>query len=171
MDLNSFTKNYTNVVRQSFQREKIKPSSLSKCLKSIEQDWTKNQNITSLWKNWPRIVGEDLSANCIPLTFQKGILTIGVWHPQWIQAVMFNRNQLIAALGAEGHNVKDLRIKNYYPPKQRAIKDEKNIWNEHPSRYDVHGKKSCPICHHSTPAGEITLWGKCSLCRRVDLSK
>ena len=83
---------------------------------------------------------------------------------------MFNRNQLIAALEAEGHQVKDLRIKNYYPPKQKEFKGEQNIWNEHPSRYDIHGKKNCPICKNTSPAGEITLWGKCGICRRAELS-
>ena len=83
---------------------------------------------------------------------------------------MFNRNQLIAALKAEGHKIKDLRIKQHYPPKKPEQEEELTIWDKHPSRYDIHGKKNCPICNTPSPAGEIILWGKCGFCRREELS-
>ncbi len=148
-----------------------KPSSLSKCLDHLKVEWRKNKSIASLWQDWPTIAGKKLASSCTPLTFQKGILTIGVSHPQWTQALVFNRNQLIAALNAKGHKVKDLRIKQYHPPTKEQKEAEQNIWGNHPSRADIHGKQPCPICNKPSPAGEIALWQKCGLCRQKDLSK
>ncbi len=147
-----------------------KPSSLSNCLSQLKTEWKQNKNVAALWQDWSKIAGDKLSPHCKPLTFQGGVLTVGAQHPQWRQALIFNRNQLIAALRAQGHIIKDLRIKQYYPQKTLLKKDEKVIWAKHPSRWDVHGKAICPICKAPSPAGEISLWDKCGLCRRKDLS-
>ncbi|WP_269622465.1 DUF721 domain-containing protein [Prochlorococcus marinus] len=148
-----------------------KPSSISSCLDHLQIEWRKNKSIASLWQDWPKIAGEQLSEHCFPLTFFRGILTIGVNHPQWIQALMFSRNKLLATLRAAGHDVKDLRIRQHYPNQKQLKDSEPTIWAKHPSRSDIHGKTDCPICHNPTPSGEISLWKKCSFCWRKDLSK
>ena len=168
MNSNNFRSNDKRSSNQG--KDNLNPASLSNCLNYIKLDWEKDQTIAALWRDWPQIAGTKLAANSTPLTFQRGILTIGVLHPQWIQAVMFNRNQLLAALKAEGHKVKDLRIKQHHPQKKLERKSELSIWNQHPSRYDIHGKKNCPICNTPSPAGEIALWKKCGFCRREELS-
>ncbi len=164
---NKYLKNFED----SEDKSRQKPSHLSKCLVHLQKDWHKNKNIASLWQDWPKIAGNKLASNCKPITFQQGILTIGASHPQWIQALMFNRNQLLAALRAEGHEIKELRIKQHYPKQIQTNQAEKDIWDEHPSRADIHGKQICPICNSPSPKGEIALWGKCGLCRRLDFSK
>ncbi len=157
-------------LRDAQERSILNPSSLSNCLNHIKLDWKKNKAISALWHDWPRIAGAKLASNCTPLTYQGGVLTIGASHPQWIQAVMFNRNQLLAALNAEGHEIKELRIKQHYPAKTNKKEGEQKVWDQHPSRYDIHGKENCPTCKTPSPAGEIALWKKCSFCRREELS-
>ena len=147
-----------------------KLSSLSNCIDRLKVEWQKDKSIAALWKDWPRVAGEKLSMNCIPLHFQGGVLTVGSSHPQWIQALIFNRNQLIAALRAEGHEIRDLRIQQHYPKEIKPKDNETSIWEKHPSRVDVFGKKKCPLCNAPAPIGEISLWGKCGFCRRNELT-
>ena len=161
---------YKTKGNNSLSQSSQKPSSLQKCLDHLKIQWNKNKNIASLWQDWPKIAGDQLASNCSPINFRHGIPTIGASHPQWIQALIFNRNQLLAALKEQGHEIKELRIKRHYPQEKQKKEAEKDIWNEHPSRADIHGKKTCSICHSPAPAGEISLWGKCGLCRRIELS-
>ncbi len=171
MDL-SFSKNkYKGKLDCINNETKNNPSHLSDCLDHLKTEWHQNKSVASLWQDWPKIAGNKLASNCSPVNFQHGILTIAASHPQWIQALIFNRNQLLSALQAKGHEIKGLRIKQQYPQKQKIKESEKDIWNQHPSRSDIHGKQTCPICNSPSPGGEILLWNKCSLCRRIDLSK
>ncbi|AAP99474.1 MULTISPECIES: DUF721 domain-containing protein [Prochlorococcus] len=170
MNFDNYANSKINVGEGSNSGNTSNPSSLSKCLDQLKVEWNKNQSIASLWQDWPKIAGPKIASNCIPLTFHGGILTIGANHPQWIQALMFNRIQLLAALKAEGHEIKDIRIKQHYPQKSIQKETENAIWEEHPSRSDIHGKNCCPICNVPAPSGEISLWGKCLLCRRQDLT-
>ncbi len=148
-----------------------KPSSLLKCLEDLQVELNKNQKIASLWKDWPSIAGEQLSPHCTPLSLYKGVLIIGANHPQWIQALVFNKNQLLAALKAKGHLVKDLKIKNYFQQNNLPIQAEFDEWEKHPSRIDVHGLSKCKLCKVPAPSGELSLWGKCGFCRRKELAQ
>ena len=104
------------------QRKKKKQlSSLSNCIESLRVEWLKEKSIAALWKDWPKVAGKQLSSNCVPLDFQGGVLTIGSNHPQWIQALIFNRNQLLAALRAQGHEIRDIRIQKHYPKKNELL--------------------------------------------------
>ncbi|KGG12965.1 MULTISPECIES: DUF721 domain-containing protein [Prochlorococcus] len=145
------------------------PSSLSSCLDNLQNDFKRNKRIASLWQDWPKIAGKDLSLHCKPLSINRGVLTIGASHPQWIQALIFNKTQLLAALKAKGHEVKSLKIQSHYVIKADEKQTEQTIWKNHPSRIDIHGIKTCVYCNRPSPAGEISLWGKCSLCRRKEL--
>ncbi len=169
MDLTSFQKEYLEKLDNSSIQNRHKPLALSKCLEGLKKEWHTNKDVASLWEDWPKIAGDQLSSNCSPINFQHGILTIGVTHPHWIQALLFTRNQLLASLKSKGHKIKEIRIKQDYPQKKLPRYEEEVIWNEHPSRSDIHGKTSCPCCNNPAPRGEILLWGKCSLCRRVEL--
>ncbi len=167
-----------NQQRKRFGRGEIlqeavpKPvSPIENCLKEIKLSWQKNGSIAALWQEWTKLAGKDLAKNCRPLSLQRGILVVGVSHPQWLQAIQYNRLQLLGTLKAKGHKVKEIRIQQYHPqdPKEQIINEQKNLWERHPSRVDIHGVASCKYCGSPCPKGEINLWGKCSFCRRKQL--
>ena len=115
-------------------------------------------------------MGNQLAANSRPLTLNRGILTIGANHPQWCQAILYTRLQILAALKAAGHQVKEIRIRQYYSQEINPQETENEIWEKHPSRTDIHGLKTCDSCKSPAPYGELKLWGKCVFCRRKDLA-
>ena len=107
------------------QKSDPKPlSTLSSCLGTLKQSWKKQGVITSLWNEWPKIAGEQLAPHTRPISFKHGILIIGASHPQWLQALIYNRPQLLAAIRTNGHKVKDLRIQQYHPKKLKEIEEE-----------------------------------------------
>ena len=144
-------------------------NSLSTCLEEIKSDWLKNNHLALISKDWPRLVGEKLASNCTPLSLKKGILTIGASHPQWRQAVFYTRNEILESLISSGHKIKDIKIQQYHPQKRKILETQKEIWNNHPSRIDIHGLKDCEECKKPAPIGEINRWGKCGFCRRKNL--
>ena len=103
------------------------------------------------------------------LTIQNKVLTIGAGHPQWRQALIYNRLKLIESLKSKGYKIKDIRIRQFYPVDLDQKENEKEIWKNHPSRTDINGIIDCPSCQVPSPKGEIKLWGKCSFCRRKEL--
>ncbi len=144
---------------------------LSNCLNDIELSWRKKGLLAGLWNDWPAIAGQQLAPHSRPISFQRGILVIGASHPQWLQALIYNRSQLLAAIRARGHTVKGIKIQQYHPSKTKDIEKESIVWSRHPSRIDIHGTEECTICGSPAPSGEISLWGKCSFCRRAELSE
>ncbi len=96
-------------------------------------------------------------------------LTIGASHPQWRQALQYNRLELIESLKLYGYQIKEIRIRQHYPNDLVASESEKEIWEKHPSRTDKNGITNCPFCKVPSPKGEVKLWGKCSFCRRKEL--
>ena len=146
-------------------------SAISQCLNRLQKSWKKKGNLAAILHQWDKIAGSQLAKNCQPLNLQRRTLIIGVSHPQWIQALQYNRPQLLASLNAAGHEIKEIRIKQYHPEKKKRLEDEKVIWERHPSRTDVHGLSNCIKCNSPCPSGENKLWGKCSFCRRLDLSE
>lgn len=143
---------------------------LSGCLKTLQRDWRAEGSIAAIWQDWPQLAGRQLAPHCQPLTFHGGLLTVGASHPQWRQALQYNRPQLIAALRAAGHAIRDLRIQQYHPSTRTELESEASIWERHPSRIDVHGIAHCPSCQSPAPAGEMALWGHCGFCRRQQLA-
>ena len=113
--------------------------------------------------------GEQLALNCTPLNIQNKILTIGASHPQWRQALQYNRLELIESLKSYGYQIKEIRIRQHYPNDLVTRESEKEIWEKHPSRTDKTGITNCPFCKVPSPKGEVKLWGKCSFCRRKEL--
>ena len=141
--------------------------SIYTCLEEIKSSW--KGNVGGLIQEWAEIAGEQLASNCTPINIQNKILTIGASHPQWRQALQYNRLELIKALKAYGYKIRDIRIRQYYPIDLIARESEKEIWEKHPSRTDKNGTISCPFCKVPSPKGEVNLWGKCSFCRRKEL--
>ncbi len=144
-------------------------SNISGCLDTLKRAWKKKGSLAGLWNDWNRLAGEKLASNCRPLSLRRGVLIIGASHPQWRQALIYSRPQLLAALKAAGHDIKDLKIQQYHPSANPDQEDEKSIWARHPSRIDVHGITNCQSCGCPAPTGEMALWGRCSFCRRKQL--
>ena len=146
-------------------------NSLSNCLEEIKFNLQKNNRLAEISQKWNFLAGKQLASNCIPLSLKKGVLTIGASHPQWRQALIFTRNQLLSSLKDAGFEIKDIKVQQYHPQKAKGIEPEKNIWANHPSRADIHGLGQCKSCLKPAPIGELSRWGKCGFCQRKDLAK
>ena len=141
--------------------------SIYRCLEEIKSSW--KGDVGGLIQDWSKIAGKQLALNCTPLNIQNKILTIGASHPQWRQALQYNRLKLIESLKSYGYKIREIRIQQYYPVNLITRESEKEIWENHPSRTDKTGIINCPFCKTPSPKGEIKLWGKCSFCRRKEL--
>ncbi|MGC6483147.1 MAG: DUF721 domain-containing protein [Synechococcus sp.] len=144
---------------------------LSSCLNHLRSQWRREGSLAAIWQDWPNLAGAQLAPHCHPLSLHGGLLTVGASHPQWRQALLYSRPQLLAALRAAGHAIKDLRIQQHHHIAKIERESEAAIWARHPSRIDVHGMDSCPRCQRPSPAGEIALWGHCGFCRRSELAE
>ena len=87
--------------------------SIYTCLEEIKSSW--KGNVGGLIQDWVAIAGEQLALNCTPLNIQNKILTIGASHPQWRQALQYNRLELIESLKSYGYQIKEIRIRQHYP--------------------------------------------------------
>ena len=164
-------KNSNSSKIESSQTSKInfsKQASISHCIEQIKSKWKSKSNLASLTQDWEGIAGKQIASNCSPIFMRNKVLTIGANQPQWRQALLYNKPQLIAALNAAGYPLKEIRIQQHYQEKKEKPVNEKDIWNKHPSRIDIHGISKCKKCDVPAPLGELILWGKCSFCRRKE---
>ena len=67
------------------------PSSMKKCLDDFKKSWDDLDKLTKLNANWENLIGLELSKSCKPLKIEQKILTIAVNHPQWRQALIYNK--------------------------------------------------------------------------------
>lgn len=143
------------------------------CLQALHHDWRRHGHLAALWQDWPRLAGPQLAPHCRPLRLQARMLTVGAAPGPWLQALQYNRHQLLAALRAAGYDLRDLRVEQHHPSAAPSpgSEAEELIWARHPSRVDVHGQASCPRCGSPAPAGELGLWGHCGFCRREQLAQ
>jgi predicted nucleic acid-binding Zn ribbon protein len=146
-------------------------SPLVRCLEQLQSEWQQEGHLAALWQAWPRIAGSQLAAHCRPLQYQAGLLTVGAAPGPWLQALLYNRHQLLGALRGAGFAVRDLRLQQHHPGGMASPggSSEAEVWARHPSRIDVHGLADCPTCGRPAPAGEMARWGHCSFCRRAVL--
>jgi hypothetical protein len=145
---------------------------LAGCLEGLEKRWRQEGALAGLWQAWPTIAGPQLAPHCRPLQWRAGILTVGARPGPWLQALQYNRHQLLGALRGAGFAVRDLRLQQHHPvslPEPGSLQ-EQDTWGRHPSRMDVHGLADCPACGRPAPAGEMARWGHCSFCRRQELA-
>jgi predicted nucleic acid-binding Zn ribbon protein len=138
------------------------------CLEQLQRQWQRDENLAALWQAWPKIAGAQLAPHCRPLRLQGGRLVVGASHPQWLQALRFNKHRLLGALRGAGFSVKDLVLQQHQrsPLPAFGSEEEAQVWAHHPSRVDVFGMASCPSCQRPAPAGELQRWGHCSFCQR-----
>ena len=147
-------------------------SPLSSCLEALQGEWRREGRLAALWQAWPAIAGPQLAPHCRPLQLQGDLLTVGAAPGPWLQALQYNRHQLLGALRGAGFALRDLRFRQAppvtLPPPGSLLEAE--VWALHPSRVDVHGLADCPVCGRPAPAGELARWGHCSFCRRQQLA-
>jgi predicted nucleic acid-binding Zn ribbon protein len=141
---------------------------LQACLGQLQAHWRREENLAALWQAWPGIAGAQLAPHCRPLRLQGGRLVVGASHPQWLQALRFNKHRLLGALRGAGFSVKDLVLQQHQPSTLPPFgsDEEAQVWAHHPSRVDVFGMGNCPSCQRPAPAGEVQRWGHCSFCQR-----
>jgi len=146
---------------------------LARCLETLQKQGRQEGNRAALWQAWPAIAGPQLAPHCRPLQWQGDVLTVGAAPGPWLQALPYNRLQLLGALRAAGFPLRDLRFRQVHaitpPPAGSAVEDE--AWALHPSRMDVHGQADCPSCNRPAPAGEMARWGHCSFCQRQAIAE
>jgi len=147
-------------------------TALVRCLDNLQQDWQRQGHLAALWQRWPELAGPQLAPHCRPLRLQGSRLTVGAAPGPWLQALQYNRHQLLGSLRAAGFALRDLRIEQHHPTPLATpgLEEEARVWARHPSRADVHGMASCPRCGCPAPAGEMARWGHCSFCRRRQLA-
>ncbi|MFZ9752111.1 MAG: DUF721 domain-containing protein [Cyanobium sp.] len=143
------------------------------CLEALQRDWVRQDHLAALWQAWPRLAGPQLAPHCRPLALRAGVLTVGAAPGPWLQALQYNRHQLLGALRGAGFTIRDLRFSQHYPeePSTPGSEAEAEVWARHPSRSDVHGMAACPVCSRPAPAGEMARWGHCGFCRRAELAE
>lgn len=145
------------------------PESLENCLITFKKTWSEIDHLMELTEKWEMIVGKDLSKACKPLKIEKNVLTIVANHPQWRQALIYNKHKLKDSIKKFGIVVSNIRvIQNYQSSlfKKKSTKVKKD-WDNHPSRINNKELIKCKLCDRPTPYGEIQRWGKCSFCWRV----
>jgi predicted nucleic acid-binding Zn ribbon protein len=146
---------------------------LASCLEQLQRQWQRHGHLAALWRAWPRLAGPQLAPHCQPLRLQAGRLTVGAQPGPWLQALQYNRHQLLGALRAAGFELREVRVEQCHPGTQprAASLVEEEIWRRHPSRVDGRGMVPCPQCGCPAPGGEVQLWGHCSFCRRTALGQ
>ena len=144
------------------------PDTLNKCLINFRKSWSDIDNLINLSNNWSKVVGKDLAQECKPLKFENKILTIVANHPQWRQALIYNKHKLKESILKLGINLKNIRIVQNYQEEfnKDKISNNKLIWDNHPSRIKNQLMQNCKVCERPTPQREIERWGKCTFCWR-----
>ena len=147
-------------------------TALASCLDTLPHYWRRDCHLACLWREWTRIGRPQLAPHCRPLQLQGCLLTVGAPPGPWLQALQYNRHQLLGSLRAAGFSVRDVRVQQHHPgaPGTPGGQSEADVWAVHPSRCDVHGMADCPACGRPAPAGEMARWGHCSFCRRASLA-
>ncbi len=143
---------------------------MSKCIGDLRKSLSQFDILITLSNNWCEIVGKDLASECKPLKIEQEVLTIVANHPQWRQALIYNKHKLKESIKQSGLNLKNIRVIQNYQDKEYLNKsaDTKLVWENHPSRIKNKEIEICKICKRPTPKGEIIRWGKCTFCWRKD---
>tara|TARA_Y100000991_G_scaffold57371_1_gene42030 strand:- start:350 stop:832 length:483 start_codon:yes stop_codon:yes gene_type:complete len=144
------------------------PSSIRNCLNDFKKSWEDLDKLSNLNENWGKLIGLELSKACKPLKIEQKTLTIAVNHPQWRQALIYNKHRLKESICRFGINLNDIKIIQNYEVKTLEEKEmnAKIVWENHPCRIKYNNMVSCKICNNPAPKGEISRWGKCTFCWR-----
>ena len=146
------------------------PQSLQNCLDDFKKSWEDFYKLSKINENWEKVIGLELSSECKPLKIEQKILTIAVNHPQWRQALIYNKHRLKETISRLGISLKEIKIIQNYEDKTSNSNylHTKFVWEKHPSRITNNNMIICKFCNSPTPKGELSRWGKCSFCWRND---
>ena len=138
------------------------------CLDNFKKSWGDLDKLSKLNENWEKLIGLELSKECKPLKIEQNNLTITVNHPQWRQALIYNKHRLKDSICRFGIDLNEIKIIQNYEVKTLDKKEinAKSVWDNHPSRIRNNNMIICKICNGPAPKGEISRWGKCSFCWR-----
>ena len=144
------------------------PHSMQNCLDDFKKSWEDLDKLTKLNEHWVKLIGLELSRSCKPLKIEQKILTIAVNHPQWRQALIYNKHRLKESIIKFGITLNEIKIIQNYEVKNLDKKkiNSKIIWDNHPSRIKNNNMVICKLCNSPAPKGEISRWGKCTFCWR-----
>ncbi len=144
------------------------PEALNKCLIKFRESWSDFDKMLNLSNDWTKVVGKELAKECQPLKIENNILTIVANHPQWRQALIYNKHKIKESILRLGINLNNIRIVQNYQFKlnKNKVSNTKLIWDNHPSRIKDQQIQNCKICERPTPLREIERWGKCTFCWR-----
>ena len=143
------------------------PYSLQNCLDEFKKSWEDLDKLSLLNENWKKLIGLELFKQCKPLKIEQKILTITVNHPQWRQALIYNKHTLKEKIRRIGINLNEIKIIQNYEVKTLNTNNlnAKLVWENHPSRIN-NNMVVCKICNSPAPKGEILRWDKCTFCWR-----
>ncbi len=144
------------------------PHSIRNCLDDFKKSWDDLDKLSQLSENWEKLIGLELYSVCKPLKIEQKILTIAVNHPQWRQALIYNKHRLKETFSKFGINLNEIKIIQNYEAKilDKKENNANKVWENHPIRIKKNNMVICKICNTPTPKGEITRWGKCTFCWR-----
>ena len=138
------------------------------CLDDFKKSWKDLDKLSKLNENWEKLIGLELSKACKPLKIEQKTLIIAVNHPQWRQALIYNKHKLKESISRFGINLKEIKIIQNYEVKTLDKKkiNAKTVWENHPSRIMNNNMIICKKCNSPAPEGEISRWGECTFCWR-----
>jgi hypothetical protein len=155
-------KKYLPIVKQR------NPHSLRNCLDNFKKSCGDLDKLSTINNNWKDLIGLELFKECRPLNIEKRTLIVAVNHPQWRQALIYNKHKLKERIEKIGITLNEIKIIQNYELKNKKIQvpNARIVWEKHPSRIDQNNMGICTLCNSPTPHGEIKRWGKCSFCWR-----
>ena len=141
---------------------------MKNCLDDFKKSWGDLDKLSKLNENWEKLIGLELSGACKPLKIEQKTLIIAVNHPQWRQALIYNKHRLKENISRFGIKLNEIKIKQHYEVKtlDENYMNAKTLWENHPSRIINNNMIICKTCRSPAPKGEISRWGKCSFCWR-----
>ena len=147
------------------------PLSIRNCLNDFKKSWDELDKLSKLNENWKKLIGPELYGACKPLKIDQKTLTISVNHPQWRQALIYNRHRLKEAICRFGINLNEIKIIQNYEVKTLDQKEfnAKKVWENHPNRIKNNNMIICKKCNIPAPKGEISRWGECTFCWRKNV--
>jgi len=101
---------------------KRNPHPLKNCLDNFKKSWRDLDKLSKINENWKNLIGLELFQECKPLNIEKKILTIAVNHPQWRQALIYNKHKLKERIEKIGITLNEIKIIQNYEIKNKNIK-------------------------------------------------
>ena len=99
------------------------PSSLQHCLDDFKKSWGDLDKLSKLNESWGKLIGLELSKACKPLKIEKKTLVIAVNHPQWRQALIYNKHRLKDSICRFGIDLNEIKIIQNYEVKTLEKKE------------------------------------------------